>query len=120
MNYRFGCAARAPELDVPCDLRRGHDGEHQHTTLQGEVIYAWPPDSLDPIGEDGPTLDEFLEHLDDLVALARVEGFGLFAALLAKQQALIAAQATAFTPTNQERDAARRELADLETRRTSN
>jgi len=76
------CAVRSPATARRCTLKRRHDGPHERRRRSGALIEVWPRVASDDDAGAGMTYTELLEHLRDLIELARSEGFGRFVGVL--------------------------------------
>ena len=79
------CCERTPRGKT-CELPEGHAGDHSTSSLSSGAcrIIAWPR-----VVEPPPvyaTFDELIEHLADLVDLARYEGYGRLADFIDAQR----------------------------------
>lgn len=78
------CAARSQLSGRRCTREWKHQGAHERRRRSGSVIEVWPRFAGDDAPAPAPSYMELLEHLDDLIDLARVEGFGRIVAVLSR------------------------------------
>lgn len=82
MRKDDGCYARSPRSGLRCTRERRHNGEHERRRRSGQLLELWERVAGDDHSGPGATLGELLGHLEDLIALAKSEGYGRFVGIL--------------------------------------
>lgn len=77
-----GCTVRSVVTARRCTRERRHVGDHERRSRGGALLESWPRVDGDDGAGAGATYGELLEHLNDLIDLARAEGFGRFVGVL--------------------------------------
>jgi hypothetical protein len=78
------CGALSPASGKRCTREYRHKEQHERRRRSGGVIELWPRVDGDDAQLPAATFAELLDHLDDLIALARVEGFGRIVGVLTR------------------------------------
>lgn len=81
------CFARSPASGRQCTREWKHKGDCERRRRSGAVVETWNAAARD---EPAPTTTrymELLDHVDDLIALARAEGIGRIVAVLSRARA---------------------------------
>jgi hypothetical protein len=81
------CAAVSPTSGRRCTREWKHRGEHERRRRSGSVIELWPRAADDDQAPATATYAELLDHLDDLIGLARAYGIGRIVAVLTRARA---------------------------------
>lgn len=76
MNEAKRCSSRSPATARRCTLRVNHQTDHERRRRSGGLLEQWPRTAADADHRDALTAAELLEHLRDLIELAKNEGFG--------------------------------------------
>jgi len=84
------CAVRSAATARRCTLSAAHVGPHQRRSRSGRLLEEWPRTANDADHVQVCTKAELIDHLDDLIDLAKWEGFGIFVGALLRARREIA------------------------------
>jgi len=90
MIDRGRCHARSAATARRCTLRAGHPTNHERRSRSGRLLEEWPRTPNDADHAVACSKAELIGHLDDLIDLAKYEGFGIFVGALLRARREIA------------------------------
>lgn len=87
---RTRCRSTSPATARRCTLTSGHTAPHERRGRSGRLLEEWPRAATDADHQTVCTSAELIDHLSDLIDLAKWEGFGAIVGALERAKREIA------------------------------